>query len=103
VPALRGFTLVDRETTVDEREVSITTETVRLHRLVRQVAAAQREGDSRENAQRALIDVATAVNSPGLFLDPKELPQARTLDALSPVLVGGDAGPPTAGNELPSC
>ena len=37
--ALRAFALIERETIVDEHDPSIVTETIRLHRLVRQVAA----------------------------------------------------------------
>jgi hypothetical protein len=37
--ALRAFALVDRETIADERDPDITTETIKLHRLVRDVAA----------------------------------------------------------------
>ena len=51
VAALRAFALVDRETIVDERDPAITTETIRLHRLVREVAAARREGEAREAAR----------------------------------------------------
>ena len=54
VAALRAFALVDRETIVDERDPAITTDTIRLHRLVREVAAARREGEAREAARRAL-------------------------------------------------
>ena len=43
VAALRTFALVDRETIVDERDPTITTDTIRLHRLVREIAAARRE------------------------------------------------------------
>jgi hypothetical protein len=42
VATLRTFALIHRETIVDERDATITTDTVRLHRLVRQVAAARR-------------------------------------------------------------
>src|SRR5262249_22817285 len=44
VAALRTFALLSRETIPDERDPALTTETLRLHRLVRQVAAARREG-----------------------------------------------------------
>ena len=47
IAALRAFALVDRETIVDERDPAITTDTIRLHRLVREVrrrgARAKRE------------------------------------------------------------
>jgi hypothetical protein len=44
VAALRTFALIERETFADERNPAITTETIRLHRLVRQIAAARRGG-----------------------------------------------------------
>ena len=47
--ALRAFALVDRETIADERDPAITTETIRLHRLVRTVAAWRRQGDAIES------------------------------------------------------
>jgi TIR domain len=47
VAALRTFALIDRETIADERDASIKTDCIRLHRLVRQVAAARREGEAR--------------------------------------------------------
>src|SRR3984957_15445347 len=46
--ALRAFALVAREAIVDERDASITTDAIRLHRLVREVAAARREGEARD-------------------------------------------------------
>jgi hypothetical protein len=39
VAALRAFALVDREVIADESNPAITTDAIRLHRLVRQVAA----------------------------------------------------------------
>jgi hypothetical protein len=52
VAALRTFALVDRETIADERDPKITTETIRLHRLVRAVAAERFEGEASEAARR---------------------------------------------------
>jgi tetratricopeptide (TPR) repeat protein len=43
VAALRTFALIDRETIVDERDPSITTDAIRLHRLVREVVLARCE------------------------------------------------------------
>jgi len=37
--ALRAFALIDREAIPDERDPATTTDTIRLHRLVREVAA----------------------------------------------------------------
>ena len=47
VAALRTFALIDRETVADERDPTIITDCIRLHRLVRQVAAARCEGEAR--------------------------------------------------------
>jgi hypothetical protein len=55
--ALRAFALVDRETIADERDPAITTGTIRLHRLVREVAAGRRLGEAREEALAAWIEV----------------------------------------------
>jgi hypothetical protein len=52
VAALRAFALVDREVIPDERGPSITTDSIRLHRLVRQVAAARWIGAEFQNARR---------------------------------------------------
>ena len=43
VASLRTFALIDRETIADERDPAITTDCIRLHRLVRQVAAVRRD------------------------------------------------------------
>ena len=61
VAALRAFALVDRETIADERDPAITTETIRLHRLVRAVAAGRLQGEAAEAARRVLIEAMAAV------------------------------------------
>jgi hypothetical protein len=102
VAALRTFALLDRETIADERQPEISTDTIRLHRLVRQVAAARREGEAREEARRALVEAMDAVY-PGeqeSYSDPKSWPRVRRLDALA--LVGGDAEPPEGMEERAS-
>jgi tetratricopeptide (TPR) repeat protein len=55
VAALRAFSLIRRESIVDERDASISTDAIRLHRLVREVAAARRVGGSRDQLRRALF------------------------------------------------
>jgi hypothetical protein len=55
VAALRTFALVDRETILSEPDTSSMTDVIRLHRLVREVAAARREGERREQLRRALV------------------------------------------------
>jgi tetratricopeptide (TPR) repeat protein len=94
ISALRAFALIDRETIVDERDPAIRAETIRLHRLVRQVAAARRVGNARELAQRALMEAMAAVYPPDSRDDPKAWPPARRLDGHALAMVGGDAAPP---------
>ena len=91
VAALRAFALVDRETIADERDPAITTDCIRLHRLVRQVAAARREGEAREDARRASWKLWRRSIRRTSSDDPKTWPRARRLDALALALVGGDA------------
>lgn len=55
VAALRAFALVDREPIPDERDPVITTHALRLHRLVRQVAAPRLGGGLLEVAERSLV------------------------------------------------
>jgi hypothetical protein len=54
VAALRDFALVAREAIADERGLSITTDAIRLHRLVREVAAGRCEGENRTNCDMGL-------------------------------------------------
>src|SRR6516225_2579287 len=61
VAALRAFALVDADTIADERDPAVTTDCIRLHRLVRQVAAARRDGAARNEVRRALIEATAAV------------------------------------------
>jgi tetratricopeptide (TPR) repeat protein len=61
VAALRAFALVDRVIIADERDPSIATECIRLHRLVREVAAALRAGEQRDKMQRDLLAALAAV------------------------------------------
>jgi tetratricopeptide (TPR) repeat protein len=93
VAALRAFALVDRGTIVDERDESTTTDTIRLHRLVRQVAE-PRDGMVRRRMQRALVAAIATVYPENTFNDAKSWPRARRLDALALALVGGEAAVP---------
>jgi hypothetical protein len=61
VAALRAFGLVGREAIVDARDASITTDAIRLHRLVREIAAARGEGKAWDKLQRALRAALAAV------------------------------------------
>jgi tetratricopeptide (TPR) repeat protein len=98
--ALRAFALIDREMIVDERDPAIRTDTIRLHRLVRQVAAARRVGEARGRAQSALVAALAAVY-PRELRDPGGWPPARRLDAHALAMVGGEAVPPACA-ELPA-
>ncbi|WP_052402549.1 tetratricopeptide repeat protein [Muricoccus aerilatus] len=90
--ALRAFALVDRETIADERESGVLTETVRLHRLVREVVAARPAAEAREAARRTLITALAAVYPEKVYHDPQTWPRARRLDTLALALVESAAG-----------
>jgi tetratricopeptide (TPR) repeat protein len=92
--ALRTFALLSHETVKDERDPEITTETVRLHRLVREVAAARRQGKAREEMIRALLEATTAVYPEEVFSHPKTWPRARRLETLALALVEENLTPP---------
>jgi tetratricopeptide (TPR) repeat protein len=98
VAALRAFALVDRETIADERDHAVGTETIRLHRLVRTVAARRLEGEPREAARRTLVKAMVAAAPSTVFGDPSQWARMRRLDALALDLVG--RGPPPSGAEM---
>jgi len=58
---LRTFALVDREAIVDERDISVTTEAIRLHRLVREVAAGRCGSEAQDHLRYALTAAVAAV------------------------------------------
>jgi hypothetical protein len=101
VAALRTFSLIEQGTIVDECDATIATDTIRVHRLVRQIAAARREGDAREQVRRALIEALAAFYPRGVFNDPTTWPRARRLDALALAQVGSHSEP-TSGAEISS-
>jgi hypothetical protein len=87
IAVLRTFALLERESITDEREPAITTDAIRLHRLVRRVAAARRDGKAKDDVLRALIKAMAAVYPRAVFNDPATWPQARCLDGLALALV----------------
>jgi tetratricopeptide (TPR) repeat protein len=89
VAALRAFALVDREKIPDERDPSIVTDCIRLHRLVRQVAATRCEGETLKAACGMLVEALQAVFPDNVYNDPKTWPRVRRLDALVVALVDG--------------
>jgi tetratricopeptide (TPR) repeat protein len=94
VAALRTFALIDRESISDERDPTISTACIRLHRLVRQVAATRRQGEALESARRSLVKAVAAAYPESAYKTPSAWPRARRLDAISMALVGGNAAPP---------
>jgi transcriptional regulator with XRE-family HTH domain/tetratricopeptide (TPR) repeat protein len=89
VSALRAFALIDKETIPDERDPAFATETIRLHRLVREIAAAG-IGDTRQALLGALTEAMASVYPAGVYNDPAAWRLARRLDALALPLVEGD-------------
>jgi tetratricopeptide (TPR) repeat protein len=89
IAALRSFALVDREGIADERDPAITTETIRLHRLVRTVAAGRLKGEAVEAARRSLVEAMAAVYPSEVYKDLSAWPRARRLDALALDLISG--------------
>jgi tetratricopeptide (TPR) repeat protein len=79
IAALRSFALIDRESIMDERDVSITTDSIRLHRLVREVAAAGCEGEARRKLQRVLAAAVAAVYPQDCYRDPAAWPRSALL------------------------
>jgi tetratricopeptide (TPR) repeat protein len=87
VAALRAFALVDREMIVDERDPTISTDCIRLHRLVRQVAASRRENEKFEEVQRGLMDALEVIYPEDVYQNPNAWPRARRLDAITLALI----------------
>jgi tetratricopeptide (TPR) repeat protein len=80
VGALLGFALLTREIILDERDNTIATDTIRLHRLVREVASARRDVATKENLRRATLEVLAMHYPNDVFDNPKSWPRARRLD-----------------------
>jgi tetratricopeptide (TPR) repeat protein len=94
VAALRAVALIDRESIPDERDPTITTDCIRLHRLVRQVAAARFKDEVLEEARLKLIEALATAYPVGVLNDPPCWPLARRLDALALALVSGQSKVP---------
>jgi tetratricopeptide (TPR) repeat protein len=79
VAALRAFALVDREAIADERDVSIATDAIRLHRLVREVTAARREAEARNQLRRVLVAALAEVYPEDGYSNPASWPRCALL------------------------
>jgi tetratricopeptide (TPR) repeat protein len=99
VAALRAFALVDRESVPDERDASIATDCIRLHRLVREVAVAQIESSTINEFRRELVEAITFVYPGTAYWDSASWPRVRRLDAIAMAIVRSEADIPT-GSEL---
>ena len=99
VGALRAFALVDREAILDERDPSIATDCIRLHRLVREVAATRRRAETRAEIRCELIAATARVYPGDVHRNPATWPRARRLDAIALALVGESDDLP-AGSEI---
>jgi tetratricopeptide (TPR) repeat protein len=91
IAALRAFALVDRETIADERDPSIKTDCIRLHRLVRQIALGQRNEKMLNELRLRLVRALALIYPAAVYIDPNTWPRARRLDALAMAMVDGDA------------
>ncbi|UYO54669.1 tetratricopeptide repeat protein [Rhodopseudomonas palustris] len=87
VSALRTFALVERERVPDERESQTLTDSIRLHRLVREVALAGCSANFVEDARCELIEALNSFYTDDIYADPSEWPRARRLDPLAISLV----------------
>ena len=77
--ALRKFALIYRETVADERDDSVRTDTMRLHPLVRIVAAERRTTEARNEVMRELTKVMADVYPHDVGDNSQTWPRARRL------------------------
>jgi tetratricopeptide (TPR) repeat protein len=83
IAALRAFALLDRETIVDEIDPSLFTDTIRLHRLVREVAASRSLGPARDTMRHNLTQAMATVYPATISESPASWPRARRLYAIA--------------------
>jgi hypothetical protein len=79
VAALRRFGLVEREIIANDLNASLTTDAIRLHRLVRGVMAARIECEMRDQLRRRLIEALAKLYPADAFNDPTSWPRCRPL------------------------
>ncbi len=94
VGALRAYALVGRESIPDERDPVILTDCIRLHRLVREVAAAQISESTKAKIRIELIAAASGVYPGDVNRNTATWPRVRRIDAIAIALVDpGDSLP----------
>jgi tetratricopeptide (TPR) repeat protein len=79
VAALRTFALIDREVMMVASDPSTATDAIRLHRLVREVAAARRVGEARNQLRRTLVAALAAVYPKDVYRNPASWPRCAPL------------------------
>jgi tetratricopeptide (TPR) repeat protein len=79
VAALRTFALIERESVIDERDLSITNDAIRLHRLVREIAVARREDEVQEGMRSAIIAALAEVYPADGYSNPASWPRCVLL------------------------
>jgi tetratricopeptide (TPR) repeat protein len=79
VAALRTFALVDRETIADASDAAVTTDVIRLHRLVREVAAMRREGEPQNQMRHILVTALASVYPNNAYRNPASWPRCAPL------------------------
>jgi len=92
IAALRRLGLIQLESVQDERDPTILTESIRLHRLIRVAALRRRTGVAAEAIKRGLFAAVAAVYPDAAFR-PEAWPACRRLDAhVDTLLAAADSG-----------
>jgi tetratricopeptide (TPR) repeat protein len=99
IATLRSFALLDRESIADERDPKIVTETIRVHRLVREVAAARPTPPWGEQARCSLVRAMATIFPKDVFDDPLTWPRARRLVEHARVLLTSYDAPPAGAED----
>jgi tetratricopeptide (TPR) repeat protein len=68
--ALRVFALVERQEIIDDRDASITTDAIHLHRLVREIAVMSLEDAARDQLRSSLLAALEAIYPARGYEDP---------------------------------
>jgi tetratricopeptide (TPR) repeat protein len=100
IAALRTFALVEREAIADEYDPNVKTESIRIHRLVRDIALAGTATALQAAFRRALIKSLAIVYPPAVHGDATTWPRARRLDALAVALITDEASLPSGIEEV---